>query len=208
MFQTDQSMNMVKRIWIYSRIIPLSLITPLSFITQSALAAGDSSGGLPQLDITTWPSQLFWLVVTFVIGYILISSLVAPSISSVLENRSTKISDDLETAKKAQDNAKEVYTSYEESLSEARSQAAIAAAKALEEAKTETASRDAAINKKLAASAKKAEARLSEMRDEALSSLEDLATETSQKIIAELTPVKVTKAVVKKHVTAHAKLQS
>ena len=199
---------MVKRIWIYSRIIPLSLITPLSFITQTALAAGDSSGGLPQLDITTWPSQLFWLVVTFVIGYILISSLVAPSISSVLENRSTKISDDLETAKKAQDNAKEVYTSYEESLSEARSQAAIAAAKALEEAKAETASRDAAINKKLAASAKKAEARLSEMRDEALSSLEDLATETSQKIIAELTPVKVTKAVVKKHVTAHAKLQS
>jgi F-type H+-transporting ATPase subunit b len=208
MFQTDQSMNMVKRIWIYSRIIPLSLITPLSFITQSALAAGDSSGGLPQLDITTWPSQLFWLVVTFVIGYILISSLVAPSISSVLENRSTKISNDLETAKKAQDNAKEVYTSYEESLSEARSQAAIAAAKALEEAKAETASRVAAINKKLAASAKKAEARLSKMRDEALSSLEDLATETSQKIIAELTPVKVTKAVVKKHVTAHAKLQS
>ena len=193
---------MVKRIWIYSRIIPLS------FITQSALAAGDSSGGLPQLDITTWPSQLFWLVVTFVIGYILISSLVAPSISSVLENRSTKISDDLETAKKAQDDAKEVYTSYEKSLSEARSQAAIAAAKALEEAKAETASRDAAINKKLAVSAKKAEARLSEMRDEALSSLEDLATETSQKIIAELTPVKVTKAVVKKHVTAHAKLQS
>jgi len=193
---------MVKRIWIYSGIIPLSLIT------QGALAAGDSSGGLPQLDITTWPSQLFWLVITFIIGYILISSLVAPSISSVLEKRSTKISDDLETAKKAQDNAKEVYTSHEESLSEARSQAAIAAAKALEEAKAETASRDAAINKKLAASAEKAEARLSEMREEALSSLEDLATETSQKIIAELTPVKVTKAVVKKHVTAHAKLQS
>lgn len=195
-------MNMVKRIWFYSGI------TPLSLITQGALAAGDSSGGLPQLDITTWPSQLFWLVVTFVIGYILISSLVTPSISSVLENRSTKISDDLETAKKAQDNAKEVYTSYEKSLSEARSQAAIAAAKALEEAKAETASRDAAINKKLATSAKKAEARLSEMRDEALSSLEDLATETSQKIIAELTPVKVTKAVVKKYVATHAKLQS
>ena len=202
MFQTDQSMNMVKRIWIYSGIIPLNLIT------QGALAAGDSSGGLPQLDITTWPSQLFWLVVTFFIGYILISSLVAPSISSVLENRSTKIFDDLETAKKAQDNAKEVYTSYEETLREARSQSAIAAAKALEEAKAETASRDAAINKKLAASAKKAEARLSEMREEALSSLENLATETSQKIIAKLTPIKVTKAVVKKHVATHANLQS
>ena len=193
---------MIKQFWIYLGLIPLSLNT------QVALAAGDSSGGLPQLDITTWPSLLFWLVVTFVIGYILISSLVAPYISSVLENRSTKISDDVERAKKAQNNAKDVYTSYEESLSEARSQAAIAAAKALEEAKAETARRDAAINKKLAASAKKAEARLSEMRKEALSSLEDLATETSHKIIAELTPVKVTKAVVKKHVAAHAKLQN
>ena len=201
MFQTDLSMNMAKQIWIYSGIMSLGLIA------QGALAAGDSSGGLPQLDITTWPSQLFWLVVTFLIGYFLISLLVAPSISSVLENRSTKISDDLKTAKQAQDDAKDVYNSYEESIREARLQAAIAAAKALEEAKAETASRNTAINKKLAASAKKAETRLSEVREEALSSLEDLATETSQKIIAELTPVKVTKAVVKRHVVAHAKLQ-
>lgn len=201
MFQSDVSMNMAKQIWIYSGIMSLGLIT------QGALAAGDSSGGLPQLDITTWPSQLFWLVVTFVIGYFLISLLVAPSISSVLENRSNKISDDLETAKRAQDNAKDVYNSYEETLREARSLAAIATAKALEEAKAKTASRNTAINKKLAASAKKAETRLSEVREEALSSLEDLATETSQKIIAELTPIKVTKAVVKRHVVAHAKLQ-
>ena len=179
----------------------------LGLMTQDALAAGDSSGGLPQLDITTWPSQLFWLVVTFLIGYFLISLLVAPSISSVLENRSAKISKDLEIAKQAQGNAKDVFNSYEKSLREARSQAAIAAAKALEEAKAKTASRNAAINKKLAASAKKAEARLSEVREEALSSLEDLATETSQKIIEELTPIKVAKAVIKKHVVAHAKLQ-
>jgi len=201
MFQSDVSMNMAKQIWIYPGIMSLGLIT------QGALAAGDSSGGLPQLDIATWPSQLFWLVVTFLIGYFLISLLVAPSISSVLENRSNKISDDLETAKQAQDNAKDVYNSYEETLREARSLAAIATAKALEESKAETASRNTAINKKLAASAKKAETRLSEVREEALSSLEDLATETSQKIIAELTPIKVTKAVVKRHVVAHAKLQ-
>ena len=201
MFQSDVSMNMAKQIWINSGIMCLGLIT------QGALAAGDSSGGLPQLDITTWPSQLFWLVVTFLIGYFLIFLLVAPSISSVLENRSTKIADDLETAKQAQDNAKDVYNSYEESLREARSQAAISAAKALEEAKAQTASRNTAVNKKIAVSAKKAEARLSEIREEALSSLEDLATETSQKIIADLTPIKVTKAVVKRHVVAHAKLQ-
>ena len=40
------------------------------------------------------------------------------------------------------------------------------------------------------------------------SSLEELATEISQKIISDLTPVKVTKSVVKKHVSLHAKLQN
>ena len=196
---------MVKQILISSALLLLSLTS------QTAIAAGgksEGSSGLPQLDISTWPSQIFWLVVTFLIGYILISSLVAPSISSVLEKRSTKIENDIETAKKAQSNAKNVFNAYEASLNEARLQAASAASKALEEARAVTAKRELAIDKKLSASAKKAEVKLAEMRKEAFSSLEDLATEASQKIIAELTPIKVTKAVVKKHVVAHAKLQS
>jgi F-type H+-transporting ATPase subunit b len=196
---------MVKQNLMYLGFLLLSLSGQ-----EAAAAAGKSasSGGLPQLDISTWPSQIFWLIVTFLIGYILISSLVAPSISSVLEKRSTKISNDLEKAKKAQQNAKEVFDTYEASLNEARSQAAYAASKALDEAKDETAKRESAIEKKLSVSTKKAEARLSEMRKEAFSSLEDLATETSQRIIAELTSMKVTKTIVKKHVVAHAKLQS
>ena len=196
---------MVKQILIYSALLLLNLTS------QSAIAAGgksESSGGLPQLDVSTWPSQIFWLVVTFLIGYFLISSLVAPSISSVLEKRSTKIKNDIEIAKKAQRDAKDVFDTYEASLNEARSQAASAASKALNEAKAETAKSDLAIDKKLSASAKKAETKLSEMRKEAFSSLEDLATEISEKIIAELTPIKVTKAIVKKHVAKHAKLQS
>ena len=68
-------------------------------------------------------------------------------------------------------------------------------AKALDEAKAETAKRESAIEKKLSVSTKKSEARLSEMRKEAFSSLEDLATETSQRIIAELTSIKVTKTI-------------
>ena len=39
----------------------------------SVLAAGGEAKGLPQLDITTWPNQLFWLVVTFGIGYVIMS---------------------------------------------------------------------------------------------------------------------------------------
>ncbi|MDA0332531.1 MAG: hypothetical protein O3C30_05120, partial [Proteobacteria bacterium] len=51
---------------------------------MSAQAAG---AGLPQLDISTWPSQLFWLVVLFTAGYTLMAKFVTPRIGSVLEER-------------------------------------------------------------------------------------------------------------------------
>jgi len=148
------------------------------------------------------------LLITFFIGYIIISTLVVPSISTVLENRSDKIFNDIQKAKNAQENAKKAFSSYEASLTEARTQAANTLANAVNEAKSDTAKREAALDKKLAANAKKAEESLAEIRKETLSSLEELATEISQKIISDLTPVKVTKSVVKKHVSLHAKLQN
>ena len=93
-------------------------------------------------------------------------------------------------------------------MTEARKQAANTLANAVNEAKSDTEKREAVLDKRLAEKAKKAEESLAEVRKETLSSLEELATEISQKIISDLTPVKVTKSVVKKHVSLHAKLQN
>ena len=183
----------------------------LCFSAGNALAAGDKpseSGGLPQLDISTWPTQLFWLVITFSVGYLLVSAFVVPSISNVLERRSNRLSSDLNEAKKAQEDAKNAFSSYQASLNDARSQAANTLAKASEEAKLDTAKREAAVSKKLNANLKKADQRISKIREETLSSLNDLATDISQKIITDLTPIKVQKSVVKKYVSAQSKFQN
>ena len=55
-----------------------------AFMPAKALAAGASEPGLPQLDIATWPSQLFWLFVLFTAGYILMAKVVTPRIGTVL----------------------------------------------------------------------------------------------------------------------------
>ena len=188
----------------YSFVYAISSI--LSVTVNSAIAAGNNSDGLPQLDITTWPTQLFWLVITFGFGYILISTFVVPSMSTVLEGRTKKISDDLEKAKKAQEEAKNMFNLREASLNDARTKATNSVTTAIEQAKLETAKRDAAVNKKLAANAKKAEEKISKIREESLLSLNELATEISQKIITDLTPLKVQKSVIKKYVSAQSKL--
>ena len=61
--------------------------TFMALCSTEGFAAGAREPGLPQLDITTWPSQLFWLVIVFSTGYLVMAKIVIPKIGAVLEER-------------------------------------------------------------------------------------------------------------------------
>ena len=54
------------------------------------------SGGMPQLNPEFWFSQIFWLIITFGIMFILLSKFVLPKISENLELRKAQISENIE----------------------------------------------------------------------------------------------------------------
>ena len=58
------------------------------------------SGGMPQLDPEFWFSQIFWLVITFGILYLILSKIILPKISDNLETRKSQVLDNLELAEK------------------------------------------------------------------------------------------------------------
>ena len=58
-------------------------VLPLS----EAYAEGQKSAGLPQMDISTFPSQLFWLIITFTALYLFIWKFVIPRLSTTIEER-------------------------------------------------------------------------------------------------------------------------
>ncbi len=102
----------------------------LCVTTAQAFAAGGhgdhheaSSGGLPQLDVTTYPGQIFWMIVTFVIMHIFFSRKSLPQISKTIEGRTDRIKNDLDTAEKLKDEVEAVQKSYEDSLTGARAEA-------------------------------------------------------------------------------------
>ena len=82
---------MLKKIIIQNLLIYFVLINSL----QSA-----ESGGMPQLNPEFWFSQIFWLVVTFGILYLVLSKLILPKISSNLESRKSQILENIEAAEK------------------------------------------------------------------------------------------------------------
>ena len=185
------------------KIMSSALLLTLAGISP-VLAAGDAKG-LPQLDISTWPNQLFWLVVTFGIGYVIMSRFITPRIGGVLEQRGKTIQNDLTRAKEAEAEAQEMKAEYEASLDEARAKGAEAASKAMSEAKESADTAETALTAKLAKKTKAAETKLAKIRDEALASINDVASEVTQDAVMVVTGMKVTKAEATKSVSKLAK---
>ena len=69
------------------------------FLTLNFIHAAES-GGMPQLDPEFWFSQIFWLVITFGILYLVLSKIILPKISDNLETRKSQVLENLELAEK------------------------------------------------------------------------------------------------------------
>ena len=68
----------------------------------------ETKGGLPQLDLTTYPSLIFWSIISLLIGYFLMRYLVTPNIKSILNSRETIIQNDLVKAKSSSQEADKI----------------------------------------------------------------------------------------------------
>lgn len=158
------------------------------------LATGANEPGLPQLDIATWPSQLFWLVVLFGAGYLVMAKVVTPRIGSVLEERRNTVDGDVEKARNASADAAKIRADYESDLANARSEAGEYAKQAATEAAEKADEADNKIAQKLDKKVAKAEAKLAEAKSSALDNLNDVVAEAAVNTVAVLTGIKTTSA--------------
>lgn len=160
----------------------------LGIVIASALATSPSyAGGLPQLDVTTFSSQVVWLLITFVALYVLMTKTALPRIGEVLEERQNKIDDNLAKAEELKAQAEAACTAYETSLSDARSKAQTAIREVKDSAASEAAQRQSALNEKLQAQIATSELAIGKARDEALLGIKDVATDVATCVVEKLT---------------------
>jgi len=157
------------------------------FLADAADGHGAEESGLfPPFDPTYFPSQLFWLAITFGVLYWVLASMILPRLSANLERRSDTIADDLDEAARLNEQAEEAKQALEVSLAKARAGARETVQKAedkmAEEIAAETRKVDEAIDKKLAT----AEARISEVRAEAMSNVQTVASDATASILKRL----------------------
>ena len=69
---------------------------------------------MPQLEITTYPSQIFWLVVSFLILYLIMSRIIIPRISSVIKSRESEIKNNIHISEQMYKDTEIINNEYEE----------------------------------------------------------------------------------------------
>ncbi len=107
----------------------------LSYVPVAALAAteqhADESGGaLPQFNVETAPSQLFWLFIMFVFVYFFVRNMVIPQIATSIERRDDHVRGQLQEAGALNEKARVLQDEYETSMSDAHKKASETAQKA------------------------------------------------------------------------------
>lgn len=95
-------------------------VAPYLLCTSLAFAAGEKTDGLPQMDVSTYASQIFWLAVMFLLMYLPFRFKILPDLTDIIERRKEQIETDLMSAKTLKEEAERIHNEYEKTLSEAR----------------------------------------------------------------------------------------
>jgi F-type H+-transporting ATPase subunit b len=144
------------------------------------------SGGMPQLNPEFWVSQIFWLIITFGILYVVLSKLILPKINSNLELRKSKILDNIEAAEKQREESETKIKEYEDVISKSKNEAKIVFNQAREKVLKDINNKREVLEKQIDEEVKKTEEEIKELRIKAPAKINKIAIETSSEIIQKL----------------------
>ena len=156
--------------------------------TGAEQAHGAAAPGMPQLDFTTFPNQIFWLVVTLVAIYFILSKVALPRIASVLAERQGTLTNDLAAAEDLKRQAVEAEEAYNKALADARSEAQRIAEETRAEIQAGLAEATAKADEQIAAKAAESAARIATIQANATQSVGDVARDVAGDVVGAIMP--------------------
>lgn len=141
------------------------------------------SVGLPQLDIGTFPNQIFWLVITILVIYWVLSKIALPRIAAVLSDRQGAVTGDLMAAEEFKLKAKEAEAAYDKALADARAEAQKIVAANRADIQKELDAAIAHADAEISARTAESERRIAEIRESAISDTRAVASDVAAELV-------------------------
>jgi len=154
---------------------------------QTSTEAPKQGGGFPPFKTETFPSQIFWLVITFAFLFVVLWRVAGPRINGVITSRRGAINSDIAAAEKARSEAESAATAYQTALAGARARAQGLAEENRQTLNAEIAKAKAAAESEAAKAMAAADARIAATRVEAKGHVVKAAEEAAIAIVARLT---------------------
>ena len=168
----------------YSQIIIITFL--LTNIVESA-----ESSGMPQLNTKFWFSQIFWLILTFGILFVVLSKLILPKISKNLEIRKSQILENIETAEKQRQESENKIKEYEKIVLESKNEAKNYFNKAREKVLKDIDKKRKVLEINVNEEISKVEKEIAELKNKSSETINKIAIETSSDIVRELIGIQV-----------------
>ena len=154
------------------------------FFFREVFAA--ESGGMPQLNPEFWVSQIFWLIITFGILYIVLSKFILPKISSNLELRKSQIQENIETAEKQREISEVKLKEYDEIILKSKLEAKNIFKNAREKVIKDINLKKETLDKQIDEEISNAEEEIKTLKRDATDKINKIAIETSSDLLKKL----------------------
>ena len=141
---------------------------------------------MPQLDPSSFTSQIFWLLICFFAMMFIMSTFIIPKIADITQQRANKIDGYLHKAEQLQSKTQAAIDKYETALKEASTKASEELQKTKDELDSLISKKQNELDKKLQKQIQSGEEEISAQKQAALKEIKNISAALSMEILSKL----------------------
>ena len=153
-----------------------------------------SEEGMPQLNPEFWISQIFWLIIIFISLYLIIGKIFLPKITYSIENRKSRVVNDLDEAQKLKDNAEKKLKEYNEIIEKSKREAKKIIDDSKKKLDKDIESKKQKFNTEIEKEIEATEKEIKNLKKSSISNINSIAAEISAEVIKQIIGSEVNKS--------------
>ena len=153
-----------------------------------------SEAGMPQLDPEFWVSQIFWLILIFSILYLIIWKIFLPKISYSIENRKSRVVNDLQETQKLKEKAEKRLKEYNEIIENTKKEAKKIIDDSRRKLEADIEKKKEKLNLEIEKELTTVEKEINDLKKSSISNISTIASETSAEIVKQIINTEVNKS--------------
>jgi len=153
-----------------------------------------SDAGMPQLNPEFWAAQAFWLILIFSILYLVIWKIFLPKINYSIENRKSRIVNDLDEAQKLKESAEKKHEEYNKIIENSKQEAKKIIEDERKKFDQDIVNKKKDFNNQIEKEITAVEKEIKDLKKTSLSNISKIASETSAELMKKIINTEVNKS--------------